>query len=35
MVNQAMKRRRRTYRAHGMINAYLLFNSQVELICEE
>lgn len=35
MVNQAMKGRRRTYRAHGRINAYLSCNCHVELICEE
>lgn len=34
-VNQACKGRRRTYRAHGSINAYLSSNCHVELICEE
>merc|ERR1712037_190241 len=31
MVNQAQKGRRRTYRAHGRINAYLSSNCHVEL----
>jgi large subunit ribosomal protein L17e len=35
MVNQAMKGRRRTYRAHGRINAYLSSNCHVDLVCEE
>jgi large subunit ribosomal protein L17e len=34
-VNQAMKGRRRTYRAHGRINAYLSSNCHVEIFCEE
>lgn len=34
-VNQAMKGRRRTYRAHGRINAYLSSNCHVEVFCEE
>jgi hypothetical protein len=34
-VNQAMKGRRRTYRAHGRINAYLSSNCHIELFCEE
>ncbi len=34
-VNQAMKGRRRTYGAHGRINAYLSSNCHVEIICEE
>ena len=34
-VNQAQKGRRRTYRAHGRINAYLSSNCHVELFCEE
>jgi large subunit ribosomal protein L17e len=34
-VNQAMRGRRRTYRAHGRINAYLSSNCHVELVCEE
>lgn len=35
IVNQAVKGRRRTYRAHGRINAYLSSNCHVEIICEE
>lgn len=35
IVNQAMKGRRRTYRAHGRINAYLSSNCHVEIIGEE
>jgi large subunit ribosomal protein L17e len=35
VVNQAMKGRRRTYRAHGRINAYLSSNCHIELFCEE
>ena len=35
VVNQATKGRRRTYRAHGRINAYLSSNCHVELFCEE
>ena len=34
-VNQAMRGRRRTYRAHGRINAYLSSNCHIELVCEE
>jgi large subunit ribosomal protein L17e len=34
-VNQAMKGRRRTYRAHGRINAYLSSNCHVFLVCQE
>ncbi|ODV90828.1 hypothetical protein CANCADRAFT_31673, partial [Tortispora caseinolytica NRRL Y-17796] len=34
-VNQAPKMRRRTYRAHGRINAYQSFPSHIELILEE
>ena len=34
-VNQAMKGRRRTYRAHGRINAYLSSNCHVEIVCQE
>jgi len=34
-VNQAMKGRRRTYRAHGRINAYLSSNCHVQLVCQE
>jgi large subunit ribosomal protein L17e len=34
-VNQAMRGRRRTYRAHGRINAYLSSNCHVELVCHE
>jgi large subunit ribosomal protein L17e len=34
-VNQAQKGRRRTYRAHGRINAYLSSNCHIELFCEE
>ena len=35
LVNQAVEGRRRTYRAHGSINAYCSSNCHVELICEE
>lgn len=35
IVNQAVKGRRRTYRAHGRINAYLSSNCHVEIYCEE
>ena len=35
VVNQAMKGRRRTYRAHGRINAYLSSNCHIEIFCEE
>ena len=35
MVNQAMKGRRRTFRAHGRINAYLSCNCHVEIFAEE
>lgn len=34
-VNQAPKMRRRTYRAHGRINAYMSSPCHVELICTE
>ncbi len=34
-VNQAMRGRRRTYRAHGRINAYLSSNCHVNLACHE
>jgi large subunit ribosomal protein L17e len=34
-VNQAQRGRRRTYRAHGRINAYLSSNCHIELFCEE
>lgn len=34
-VNQAPKMRRRTYRAHGRINAYLSSPCHIELICCE
>ena len=34
-VNQATEGRRRTYRAHGSINAYCSSNCHVEIICEE
>jgi large subunit ribosomal protein L17e len=34
-VNQAMRGRRRTYRAHGRINAYLSSNCHIEIFCEE
>ncbi len=34
-VNAAVQGRRRTYRAHGRINAYLSSNCHVEVICEE
>ena len=35
IVNQAMKGRRRTFRAHGRINAYLSCNCHVEIIAEQ
>ena len=35
LVNQATEGRRRTYRAHGSINAYCSSNCHVEIICEE
>lgn len=35
IVNQAVKGRRRTYRAHGRINAYLSSNCHVDIVCEE
>ena len=35
VVNQATKGRRRTYRAHGRINAYLSSNCHVDIVCEE
>lgn len=34
-VNQAPKMRRRTYRAHGRINAYMCSPCHVELVCTE
>jgi large subunit ribosomal protein L17e len=34
-VNVAAEGRRRTYRAHGSINAYCSSNCHVEIICEE
>ena len=34
-VNQAPKMRRRTYRAHGRINAYLSSPCHIELVCCE
>jgi large subunit ribosomal protein L17e len=34
-VNQATEGRRRTYRAHGSINAYCSSNCHVEIVCEE
>jgi large subunit ribosomal protein L17e len=34
-VNQAPKMRRRTYRAHGRINAYMSSPAHIELIGEE
>jgi len=34
-VNQAPKMRRRTYRAHGRINAYMSCPAHIELIAEE
>ena len=34
-VNQATEGRRRTYRAHGSINAYCSSNCHFELLCEE
>jgi large subunit ribosomal protein L17e len=34
-VNRAQKGRRRTYRAHGRINAYMSCPSHIELILEE
>ncbi len=35
LVNQATEGRRRTYRAHGSINAYCSSNCHVEILCEE
>ena len=35
IVNQAVKGRRRTYRAQGRINAYLSSNCHVDIVCEE
>ena len=35
VVNQAVKGRRRTYRAHGRINAYLSSNCHYDIVCEE
>jgi len=34
-VNQAVKGRRRTFRAHGRINAYMSSNCHVQIRCEE
>ena len=34
-VNQATEGRRRTYRAHGSINAYCSSNCHVDISCEE
>lgn len=34
-VNQAPKMRRRTYRAHGRINAYMSSPCHIELVCVE
>ena len=34
-VNQAPKHRRRTYRAHGRINAYMSSPCHIEVIVEE
>jgi len=34
-VNQAPKMRRRTYRAHGRINAYMSSPAHIAIICEE
>ena len=34
-VNQATEGRRRTYRAHGSINAYCSSNCHVDILCEE
>ena len=34
-VNQATEGRRRTYRAHGSINAYCSSNCHIEIVCEE
>ena len=34
VVNQAVKGRRRTYRAHGRINAYLSSNCHVDIVSE-
>lgn len=35
VVNQAMRGRRRTFRAHGRINAFMSSPCHVELFCEE
>ena len=35
IVNKACKGRRRTYRAHGSINAYLSSNCHIDILCEE
>ena len=35
VVNHAMKGRRRTYRAHGSITAYLSSNCHIEIFCQE
>ena len=34
-MNQAPKMRRRTYRAHGRINAYMSSPAHIELMAEE
>lgn len=34
-VNQAPKQRRRTYRAHGRVNAYLASPCHIEIVCSE
>ena len=34
-VNQAPKHRRRTYRAHGRINAYMSSPCHIEMLVEE
>jgi large subunit ribosomal protein L17e len=34
-VNQAPKMRRRTYRAHGRVNAYMSSPCHIELVCME
>ena len=35
LVNHATEGRRRTYRAHGSINAYCSSNCHIDIICEE
>ena len=35
MVNHATEGRRKTYRAHGPINAYCSSNCHVDIICQE